>query len=701
MKKKMKRLASDCLVLALILVLLPVRTWATAMTDEEMQQQQVTTIIREVPIMPEGMEDYLIGGGEDTTGAKGVEWYQDNRQILINHDLYLMDMVRRLGWFFVLLLCPLVNAAELIYDKTFGLIDVTQSEAVNELLATWRPVLAALVVLCLIGMGILLMVKRQKVPIVRNLLLGILAVAGSLWLFTTANALIAEVKDAVLSPATTQAYEIVNGNIIDLINLDKRGDIEAVSFKDNRGIYYGAGISSNDGLSWVDVTEVLDWHTFKNGKDRYNWSSDFNNRMKWRAIHLGDKWLMVENAAGITSLNIGNTLYYRYYIDYISCLLQLLALAMLFVVLAYKNVKITYELVVSRILAFFYAADVSNGERLKNILFFIRDAYITLCISMLSVKLFEIMTNYIYTLGFITGLGRGLVSIMVACVCTSTPAIVQKLLGVEGGGRSPLGTLITTAALLFGRQALMRGGRGGKMPHPGPGAGGSWGGASGSPGGAGGSWGGAPGSSGGAWGGAGGTSSDGGLPEPDGSTSASGGGFDTSFMGGGAGANDAPSSAGAAEGSGGPDTSFMGGSGAGGKDAAPYSGADQRQEPQREDGFVPDFMGGSAGANNAAQPSFTQPEPPKEPEKRRVVNPVFREAVQRLTPDASASEMERKDFNRQMNAIVRGRKHQPIPLTENATDYQKKNYEKALELEKAYRAYKPPKEPPKEKGANK
>ena len=697
MKKKMKRLASACLVLALILVLLPVRTWATAMTDEEMQQQQVTTIIREVPIMPEGMEDYLIGSGEDTTGAKGVEWYQDNRQILINHDLYLMDMVRRLGWFFVLLLCPLVNAAELIYDKTFGLIDVTQSEAVNELLATWRPVLAALVVLCLIGLGILLMVKRQKVPIVRNLLLGILAVSGSLWLFTTANALIAEVKDAVLSPATTQAYEIVNGNIIDLINLDERGDIEAVSFKDNRGIYYGAGVSSYDDLLTVDVTETLNWHTKKQGQHLYGWSDAFNTCVKYRAYHVGNEWKTTPNGAGITTLHIGNTFYYRYYIDFISCLLQLLALAMLFVVLAYKNVKITYELVVSRILAFFYAADVSNGERLKNILFFIRDAYITLCISMLSVKLFEIMTNYIYTLGFITGLGRGLVSIMVACVCTSTPAIVQKLLGVEGGGRSPLGTLITTAALLFGRQALMRGG---KMPHPGPGAGGGAGGSSGGPG-AGDSWGGASSSPGGAWGGAWGTSSDGGLPEPDGSTSASGGGFDTSFMGGGAGANDAAPSAGAAEGSGGPDTSLMGGSGAGGNDAAPPSGADQRQEPQREDGFVPDFMGGRPGVADAAQPSFTQPEPPKEPEKRRVVNPVFREAVQRLTPDATASEKERKDFNRQMNAIVRGKKHTPIPPGPNAKGYQIKNYNKALELEKAYRAYKPPKEPPKEKGANK
>ena len=43
-----------------------------------------------------------------------------------------------------------------------------------------------------------------------------------------------------------------------------------------------------------------------------------------------------------------------------------------------------------RILAFFFSADVGNGERLKQILYFIRDTYIALCVSVLCVRLFQI-----------------------------------------------------------------------------------------------------------------------------------------------------------------------------------------------------------------------------------------------------------------------------------------------------------------------
>ena len=69
----------------------------------------------------------------------------------------------------------------------------------------------------------------------------------------------------------------------------------------------------------------------------------------------------------------------------------------------------------------------------------------------------------------------------------------------------------------------------------------------------------------------------------------------------------------------------------------------------------------------------------------RFSNPEFSQAVKSLAPDKNASIGERKDFNRQVNNIVRGN-HSAIKPDKNAkADYKFRNYEKALKLEKAYK----------------
>ena len=95
-------------------------------------------------------------------------------------------------------------------------------------------------------------------------------------------------------------------------------------------------------------------------------------------------------------------------------------------------------------------------------------------------------------------------------------------------------------------------------------------------------------------------------------------------------------------------------------------------EQQTPHSFSPDFM--DVPAEEQQQP-------------RRVSNPAFSAAVKRLTPGSESSAEERKDFNHQVTAIVRGRKHRAIQPPADAKPYQIKNYEKALQLEQAYHSY--------------
>lgn len=119
-------------------------------------------------------------------------------------------------------------------------------------------------------------------------------------------------------------------------------------------------------------------------------------------------------------------------------------------------------------------------------------------------------------------------------------------------------------------------------------------------------------------------------------------------------------------------------------DAAAAAAATAEAAPAKTHPFPTGFM--DAGTSGGSHFGNSAPEV-----KKRVSNPAFTEAVKRLTPGPETSEKERKDFNRQVTAIVRGRKHRAIQPPVGADLYQVKNYEKALELEKAYHAYTGPK----------
>lgn len=634
-----------CLLLAL-LCLLPCST--TVLAAETGSENSTTT--------PTADDPYHKGESDDNSDADDLQWYRDNAALLENNNI-VGDALRSVSWSMTGLVCKVANVSETLYTKTFGLIDITNYQQINDLLDTLRPVLLALTVLCCAGLGIMLLVQQEKrPPLLRNILLGIVAVSASAWLFSTANDLVISFRDGILGgEEVNQSYALVESNLIDLIRIDKRGDINALNYKAGQGVIYGVGIAGQDDMDSVDLCETLDWHTAKNGKNLYGWSTEFNNRVKYRLAHTADGDVARKNYDGLTSANIGNQFFYRYSFDFWSCLLQLLSLSLLFLALCYKNVRIAYELVVSRLLAFLFAADIGGGEKLKNTLLFVRDTYLTMCVCVLSVKLYEIMVGLVTSFG-ITGFGKGIVCLLIAYAVIDGPNLVERILGMDAGLSSSVGRAMAIfgAGKAAGRTAARLGGkamRGVKNTA---------------------------------------------MAAATGTTLRQ------------------------RQSKGSPGEQF-------GKGIhRRFHREEDEEQPHRQDARqqeqqsrqqearsaqqrtaeTPDAAAAAAATAEAA-PAKTQPFPTdfmdagtsggshfgnSAPEvKKRVSNPAFTEAVKRLTPGPETSEKERKDFNRQVTAIVRGRKHRAIQPPVGADLYQVKNYEKALELEKAYHAYTGPK----------
>lgn len=621
-----------CLLLAL-LCLLPCST--TVLAAETGSENSTTT--------PTADDPYYKGESDDNSDADDLQWYRDNAALLENNNI-VGDALRSVSWSMTGLVCKVANVSETLYTKTFGLIDITNYQQINDLLDTLRPVLLALTVLCCAGLGIMLLVQQEKrPPLLRNILLGIVAVSASAWLFSTANDLVISFRDGILGgEEVNQSYALVESNLIDLIRIDKRGDINALNYKAGQGVIYGVGIAGQDDMDSIDLCETLDWHTAKNGKNLYGWSTEFNNRVKYRLAHTADGDVARKNYDGLTSANIGNQFFYRYSFDFWSCLLQLLSLSLLFLALCYKNVRIAYELVVSRLLAFLFAADIGGGEKLKNTLLFVRDTYLTMCICVLSVKLYEIMVGLVTSFG-ITGIGKGIVCLLIAYAVIDGPNLVERILGMDAGLSSSVGRAMALfgAGKAAGRTAARLGGkavRGVKNT---------------------------------AMAAATGTTlrqrREKGTPGEQ-----FGKGIHQRFH------REEDEETRQQEARSAQQRT------AETPDAAAAAAATAEAAPAKTQPFPTDFM--DAGTSGGSHFGNSAPEV-----KKRVSNPAFTEAVKRLTPGPETSEKERKDFNRQVTAIVRGRKHRAIQPPMGADLYQVKNYEKALELEKAYHAYTGPK----------
>lgn len=630
-----------CLLLA-FLCLLPCTTALAAETGSENN----TTI-------PAADDPYYKGESDDNSDADDLQWYRDNAALLENNNIF-SDALRSVSWSITDLVCKVANVAETLYTKTFGLIDITNYPQINDLLDTLRPVLLALTVLCCAGLGIMLLVQHEKrPPLLRNILLGIVAVSASAWLFSTANDLVIAFRDGILGgEEVNQSYELVESNLIDLIRIDKRGDINALNYKAGQGVIYGVGIAGQDDMDSIDLCETLDWHTAKNGKNLYGWSTEFNNRVKYRLAHTADGDVALKNYDGLTSANIGNQFFYRYSFDFWSCLLQLLSLSLLFLALCYKNVRIAYELVVSRLLAFLFAADIGGGEKLKNTLLFVRDTYLTMCVCVLSVKLYEIMVGLVTSFG-ITGIGKGIVCLLIAYAVIDGPNLVERILGMDAGLSSSVGRAMALfgAGRAAGRTAARLGGkavRGVKNT---------------------------------AMAAATGTTlrqrREKGTPGEQ-----FGKGIHQRFHR--EEDEEQPHRQDARQ----QEQQFrqQEARSAQPRTAETPDTADEQTveaAPAKPQPFPTDFMdAGTAGTSGGSNFGNSVPEV-----KKRVSNPAFSAAVKRLTPGPESSAEERKDFNRQVTAIVRGRKHRAIQPPVGADLYQVKNYEKALELEKAYHAY--------------
>lgn len=387
-----------------------------------------------------------------------VNWYINNKKITEEQSIF-TTALRGISWGITSLLAYLADAAESLYNSAFDFIDITTYRTVQLFIEDFKPIIIGIVAISLFALFLMIILGSEKRPkFMQNFIILILVVSASTLCFNEMNSLVKTFKASVekykVSDSSSLTYSAINSNLIDLVKLSsKKKGLDKVNYKhaskEELASYFGAGIKNNHDFSLIDYTSTLnpDSAIFNYAKEG-NTKEILNNKLITKDIDRKDYTTKkVDNGWGWNTddaSDFGNEFYYRYYQNTINTWLNLFAIIFLYLTMAYKVVRLAYEIVMSRILVIPYAADFSGGEKQKKILIVIRDTYIMFAVVILSVKLYQIIATYCNT--HYIDFKQGAFTLIAAFIVVDGPNVVEKILGMDAGLKSSTARLLAVGS---------------------------------------------------------------------------------------------------------------------------------------------------------------------------------------------------------------------------------------------------------------
>lgn len=345
---------------------------------------------------------------------------------------------RYIGWSVMKGLVWVAEQCAKLFDESFKFIDFTRYEPVEKFLTSWKPVVFALISLSILFLGLIMIFWQEKKPkLMMNICLAVLIMTSSGYLIDQLNGFVSDdIRSAILNDGDTSTgssglvYDMVGNSIYDLIYIDDKLDGGLMKMtKNNRKLYDDF---TKEDLELMSINEVLKPDDVKaKSKDLVS------NRIYYKKGNLELK----EIYNGVAWTDLLNEYYYRYDVEWFTVIVGLVSLIIVYVCLAYKVVRILYEVVVQRLLAALYSANLSSGQKTLKILDSIKDSYITLILVMVCLKIYLLAFKMVGETQF-AAFSKVMLLFFLALAVADGPNIIQKLTGVDAGLSSGMGKII-------------------------------------------------------------------------------------------------------------------------------------------------------------------------------------------------------------------------------------------------------------------
>lgn len=367
-----------------------------------------------------------------------IQFLQENIDYMVNNDLVLW-LFRTIGWYLVKGLSYLIGLGKDLYDMTFRLVDITAWTGVDQWINEFRPLIVTLVVVSLVVLGMMLMFgKNKNHNVLTSILIFAVVATSSTFLFSTFNNWTIVFKDAVISgEGVADGTALINSNLYDLVYIDEQIGLANMN-EGNRPQYTSL---SEQEVDYIRITETMDWDDVEN--------SDTKDILKKRLAYRNNSVnQLVDVSNGVAWTTIGNDLYFRYKFQWFTYFLDALSVLLIYFCLAYKNVRIIYELLVGRVIGTLKASDLSGEKKMVRILSSIRDEYYALCFTAITLRTYFVFTDFVKIQTGDHGILRGLITLFVTFCVIDGSNIMQQITGVDAGLSSMTGKILAGSHIL-------------------------------------------------------------------------------------------------------------------------------------------------------------------------------------------------------------------------------------------------------------
>lgn len=337
------------------------------------------------------------------------------------------------------LIAGLEDAAKSLYNLLPTLIAESK---IGELISDFKPLLVVLLTLSIMATGYIIMFKKDgKSNLLQNFM--ILFLVFSVMPLTAGK--VADLTMGasagvfnVMEGESAAAYDIIENNVTDLYMLMEEERITKSETERARVLKAdtNAFSANRKSISLVKISAQLDYD-----------EEDFGDYQKLtqREIDIdamGKPYLKKLNG-GV--FDVTHSYYYRYSINWLALLVSLLAMFVTLLLTCVRLAKMIWEIILNLIFAPFVAVtDLASGQRIKELLRNLLSLFAIMGLISVILGAYNLcmkLLSYLFQTDAINSFLYLLLLIGLASITIEGPSILQRIYGIDAGGRGPLGML--------------------------------------------------------------------------------------------------------------------------------------------------------------------------------------------------------------------------------------------------------------------
>lgn len=344
---------------------------------------------------------------------------------------FLGSILREIGWILVNFLATVCDAMESVFDLALQVMTFSSSSMLGNWISdTFGSAVVPICSISLFVVGMYFVFSDKRPAVIRNVLVALAVVVMLPTLLNLGNEFLQAAKKDILNTGNgTMADTTIRSNVVDLAHLAKPEinfvenpeAINSIDAKNIRNIEINEVITKESNGISTDAVELFS----------YERKIDSSGAIAYEEIE-EKGWLDIFDPPN----------YYRYGINFATIDLILLGNIVLILLSSLKTIQLLVEIIFSEIIAIVGSAEIASGAKTRKALEGILHAYLTLCCTMIAIRLYSMISEYMTAYFGKINLASGFFLFILAFVLADGPNVCEKIFGYDAGlssvGRSLL-----------------------------------------------------------------------------------------------------------------------------------------------------------------------------------------------------------------------------------------------------------------------